>query len=169
MGIITPGTNGTLKSNTIENMLYEASILACNWENDVTKNPTEERRVTLTEDKSAKRATLNFTFKVTREKTATGSTAFPVQTQLVNSGYVVGSGGSIVSPNIHAAIVELCEEVQRRDADVNKNSQQLNTITSLNYDSESLTVSGSASFLVDFSIDGTGNAVSRARAYLLDV
>ena len=178
MGSITPGVNGTLKSNTIENMLYEAAILAINWENDTTKNPNNERRVTLTETKNDRRATLSFDFKVIREKTASGSTSFPVQCALVGTGYVVGTGTtrvdgtisppSILSNNIYAAIVELSEEFQKRDADQLKNPLGFNTITSLNYDSESLTVSGSASLEVTFSTDNTGNVISRAKTYLVD-
>lgn len=179
MGSITPGVNGTLKSNTIENMLYEALNIAINWENDTSlRNPTNEKNITLTEDRAARRVTASFDFKISREKTSSGATSFPVQTQLITTGYAVGSssagsGGvaippSIVSTNIYAAIVEICEELQRRDVDQAKNPQGLNTVTSLNYDSESLTVSGSASMMVDFSTDNAGNVVSRARVYLLD-
>ena len=178
MGIITPGVNGTLKSTSIENMLYEALCIAVNWENDKGKNPNEEKKITLNESKSDKRVTANFDFKVKREKTNTGSTSFPVDCQLVSTNYLVGSGTtgvggatippSIVSTNIYGAIVELCEEVQRRDADQLKNPQGLNTVTSLSYDSETLTVSGSVTLVIDFSTDNTGNVITRARAYLLD-
>lgn len=178
MGIVTPGTNGTLKSTFIENMMYEALCVAVNWENDITKNPSGEKKITLTESKSDKRLTAGFEFKLAREKTVNGSTAFPVQCQLVGTGYAVGSGTtgvsgatippSIVSTNIYAAIVEIAEDIQRRDADQAKNPQALNTITALNYDSESLTVSGALSLVVDFSTDNTGNVISRARTYLID-
>lgn len=169
MGSITTGTGGTLKSNTIENMLYEALVLAVNWENDVTKNPTAEKKISLNEDKAAKRLTSNFDFKIARERTPTGSTSFPVQTQLIGTNYTPGTTPSIVSTNIYAAIVEIVEEIQRRDSDQNKNPQGLNTVTALNYDSESLTVTGAISLVVDFSTDSQGNVLSRARAYLLDL
>ena len=168
MGSVAPGTNGTLKSTTIENILYEALSIASNWENDLVKNPTGEKKISLSLDMAAKRATASFSQKVNREKTSTGSTAFPVQTQLVSSGYAAGTGSAIISTNIYAAIVEICEEIQRRDADNLKNPQGLNTVTSLSYDSEALAVSGSISLVVDFAIDATGNIVSRARTYLLD-
>lgn len=178
MGSITPGVGGTLKSNTIENMLYEALNIALNWENDATKNPNNERNITLTEDRAARRVTAAFDLKISRERTTSGATSFPVQTALVSTGYAVGTGTtnvsgvivppSIISTNIYAAIVEICEELQRRDIDQNKNPQGLNTVTALNYDSESLTVTGSVNMVVDFSTDNTGNVVSRARAYLID-
>lgn len=178
MGSITPGVNGTLKSNTLENALYEALNIALIWENDTTKNPNNERNITLTEDRAAKRITASFDFKITRERTANGATSFPVQTALVSTGYAVGTGTtnvsgttvppSIISTNIYAAIVEICEEIQRRDNDQVKNPQGLNTVTALNYDSEALTVTGSISMVVDFSTDSTGSVVSRARTYLID-
>lgn len=169
MGAVVPGTNGTLKSNTIENMLYEALNIAINWENDQIKNPTGEKRITLTEDKSAKQVTASFDFKINRDKTTVGATSFPVQSALVGTGYTAGTTPAIVSDNIYAAIVEICEEIQRRDADSRKNPQSLNTVTTLNYVSESLTVSGSITLVVDASTDNFGNVVTRARAYLLDV
>lgn len=168
MGSVTVAVGGTLRSNTIENMLYEALSLACNWENDVVKNPTAEKKVSLTEDKAEKRVTANFTFKINRERTSTGSTSFPVQTHLVSTGYAAGTTPAIVSTNIYAAIVEICEEIQKRDADVNKNPMGLNTVTSLNYDSEALTVTGSISQSFDFTPDAQGNIVSRAKTYLVD-
>lgn len=168
MGSVTSGSAGTLKSSTIENILYEALTIGANWENDLTKNPSGERKIALSQDFAAKRINAGFTFSLTRERTATGATAFPVQSQLVDTGYKVGTGSTIISTNIYAAIVEICEELQRRDADSNKNPQNLNTVTALTYDSEALTVTGSITLVVDFSTDATGNIVSRARSYLTD-
>src|SRR5919202_3898549 len=153
MGSVAPGTGGTLKSTTIENVLYEALSIATNWENDLTKNPTAQRNITLLVDFAAKRVGASFTCKLSRERTATGATSFPVQTQLVSSGYAAGTTPSIISTNIYAAIIEICEEIQRRDGDSKKNPQGLNTVTALNYDSEALTVTGSVSLVVDFSTD----------------
>lgn len=168
MASLAPSTNGSLRSNTLENALYEALIVASNWELDTAKNPTAEIKIAIQQDFGAKRLNANFTFNLGREKTATGSTAFPVLCQLTNTNYSPGSGGTLVSTNIYAAIIEICEEVQKRDAITNKNPLGLNTVTSLNYDSETLIVTGSVSFVVDTTIDSTGGAVSRARIYLID-
>ncbi len=168
MGSVTPGTSGTLKSNTIENMLYEALTIASNWENDLNKNPTAEYKISIQSDYSAKRMTANFTFKLDRQKSTLGSPSFGILCQLVSTNYSAGTGGFLITTNIYAAIVEICEEIQNRDANVNKNPQSLNTITALNYDSETLTVTGSVTLIVDNTTDNTGSVVSRARTYLLD-
>lgn len=168
MGSITVGIAATLKSNTIENILYEALTIASIWENDLVKNPTAEKRIALAVDIAAKRLTASFNQKISREKTASGSTTFPVQSQFVNSGYSAGTGGTIVSSNIYSAIVEICEEIQKRDADQSKNPQGLNTVLSLSYDSETLIVTGSVNLAIDVTTDGTGNNVTRAKVYLLD-
>lgn len=168
MGTIAPGTNGTLKSITIENMLYEALTIASNWESDTTKNPTADYKIAMQVDYAAKRVTANFSFKLDRQRSTTGAPSFPVQCHLVSTNYAVGSGGFLISTNIYAAIVELCEELQIRDANVNKNPLALNTVTALDYASEVLTLTGSVNLIVDSTTDSTGSVVTRARTYLLD-
>lgn len=168
MGAITPGTNATLKSNTIENILYEALTVASGWENDLVKNPTAEYKVSIQTNFSARRLNATFNFKLDRVRTATGAPSFPVLCQLVSTGYSSGSGAFLISSNIYAAIVEICEEIQLRDGNVNKNPQNLNTVTALNYDAETLTVTGALTLLIDATTDNTGSVVSRARTYLLD-
>lgn len=168
MGSVVPGTGGTLKSNTIENSLYEALVIASNWENDIAKNPSGEKRIALITDTPSKLFNANFTLKIARELTATGVPSFPVQSQLIGTGYTAGSGGAIVSGNIYAAIVEICEEIQKREAIAAKNPLNLNGVTELSYNSETLTVAGSVTLSIDTTTDATGNVVSRARAYLVD-
>lgn len=168
MGSITPGTNGTLKSTTLENALYEALTIASNWESDIAKNPTLESRVSIQSSFATKTLEANFNFKLEKSFNSTDATSFPVVTQLLNTNYSAGSGGTIIAPNIYAAIVRLCEEIQNRESNVNKNPQAKNAITSLNYDSESLVVKGSVNMNLDFTTDSTGSVVSRARVYLLD-
>lgn len=168
MGSVTPGSGGTLKSVTIENALYEALTLASNWESDVLKNPTLESKIAIQTSFATKTLDANFTFKLEKSFSTTDATSFPVVTQLIGTNYSAGTGGTIVAPNIYAAIVRICEEIQNREASVNKNPLTKNSITVLNYASETLTVTGSINMSLDFTTDSTGSVVSRARTYLLD-
>lgn len=168
MATLTPGTGGTLKSTTIENGFHEALSRVALAEQDSNKNTQGLTRVTMSSDIRTNRITGTFTFALTKETTASGSTSFVVVEHLSNSGYVAGTGGTIKSPGLCAAIVEIAEAIQSKEQLSSKNPSAINVITGLTYDSETLLVSGSFDYSTVPTMTASGELSIAAKTYLLD-
>jgi hypothetical protein len=168
MAILTPGTGGTIKSVTLENAFHELLSRIATLEQDTSKNSTAATKITMSVDVRSGRVTGNFSFGLTKETTATGSTSFVVVEHLSNSGYAQGTNGTIKSAGINASLVEVCEMIQTKEQLASKNPTGLNTITGLNYDSETLLITGNFDYNVTGSIDNLGSLVLAAKTYLVD-
>lgn len=168
MAILTPGTTGTIKSVSLENAFHEALSRVALAEQDSTKNTQALTRVTLTSDIRTSRVTGTFTFALTKAFTETGSTSFVVVEHLSNTGYAAGTGGTLKSPGLCAAVVELAELIQAKEQLTSKNPSSLNSITGLTYDSETLLVSGSFDYQTVASMTAAGELSIAAKTYLLD-
>ncbi|AFZ22366.1 hypothetical protein [Allocoleopsis franciscana] len=168
MATLTPGTGGTLKSTTLENGFHEALSRVALAEQDITKDTQVLTRVTMSNDVRASRITGTFTFALTKETTSAGSTSFIVADHLTNSGYAAGTGGTIKSATLPAAIVEIAEALQSKEQITSKNSSNINTITGLTYDSETLLVSGSFDYSTVATMSASGELTVSAKTYLTD-
>lgn len=168
MASLTPGTNGTLKSVTLENGFHEALSRVALAEQDSNKNTQGLTRVTMSSDIRTSRITGTFTFALSKEFTATGSTSFVVVDHLTQSGYAAGTGGTLKSPGLCAVVVELAELIQAKEQLSSKNPSSLNAITGLTYDSETLLVSGSFDYQTIATMSATGELSIAAKSYLLD-
>lgn len=168
MAAITPGAGGTLKSVTLENAFHETLSRVALAEQDSNKNTQALTRVTMTNDVRISRITGTFTFALTKESTTAGATSFVVVEHLVNSGYAAGTGGTLKSPGLCAAVVELAELIQSKEQLASKNPTAVNSITGLTYDSESLLVSGSFDYSTVATMAATGELTVAAKVYLLD-
>jgi hypothetical protein len=168
MAVLTPGTGGTLKSVTLENGFHEALSRVALAEQDSNKNTQGLGRVTMTCDVRASRITGTFTFALTKETTATGSTSFVVVEHLSNSGYSAGTGGTLKSAGLCGAVVELAEAIQNKEQLSSKNPSAVNTITGLTYDSETLLVSGGFDYSTVPTMSASGDLSISAKVYLLD-
>lgn len=122
----------------------------------------------MSNDVRTSRITGTFTFALTKETTTTGSTSFVVVEHLSNSGYVAGTGGTIKSTGLCAAIVEIAEAIQSKEQLSSKNPSAINVITGLSYDSETLLVSGSFDYSTVAVISANGELTMSAKTYLLD-
>lgn len=168
MATYTPGTGGTLKSTTLENAFHEALNSAINFEKDTAKNPQNQQKIGLSINAVTRSATGSFTFSLTKEITTAGTISFPVTDYFTTSGFTPGTGSTIKSANLPAAIVELAELLQTREQNSTKNPQNLNTITSLNYDSEALTVDCTFAYNLDAAMATDGGLSLKAKTYLAD-
>lgn len=168
MATLTPGTGGTLKSVSLENAFHEALSRVALAEQDSTKNTQALSRVTMTNDVRSSRVTGTFTFALSKETTATGSIAFVVVEHLIGTGYAAGTGGTLKSPGLCAAVVEIAEAIQSKEQITSKNPSSLNAITGLSYDSETLLVSGSFDYQTVPTMSATGELSIAAKTYLLD-
>lgn len=168
MATLTPGTSGTLKSVTLENAFHEALSRVALAEQDATKNTQALSRVTMSNDLRTSRITGSFTFPLTKETTATGSISFVTVEHLTGLNYTAGSGGTLKSPGLCAAVVELAELIQTKEQSTAKNPQSINSITGLTYDSETLLVSGSFDYSTVATVSAAGEVVIAGKTYLLD-
>lgn len=168
MATLTPGTGGTLKSVTLENGFHEALSRAVLAEQDSTKNTQALSRLTMSNDLRTSRITGTFTFALTKQFTETGAVSFVVVEHLTNTGYTAGTGGTIKSPGLCAAIVEIAEALQSKEQVSSKNPSAINVITGLTYDSETLLVSGSFDYSTVASMTTAGDLAVTAKTYLTD-
>lgn len=168
MATLTPGTGGTLKSVILENAFHEALSRVALAEQNSTQNTQALTRVTMSNDIRTSRITGTFTFALTKETTATGSTSFVVVEHLSGINYAAGTGGTLKSGGLCAAVVEIAEGIQSKEQLTSKNPSSLNTITGLTYDSESLLVSGNFDYQTVATVSATGELTVTAKTYLLD-
>lgn len=169
MATVTPPTNGTLKSNTLENSFYEALSICRNYELDTAKNTSNFNNVTISIDQTNRRCSggFSFNFNITTN-TTDGSANFPVTDYFTSAGYAAGTGGTFKSPNLPAVITEIARAIQIKEFDTTKNPQGLNAITSLNYDTETRVVTCNFDFALDVTVDASGSVVFKAKTYLAD-
>lgn len=167
MATLTPGTEGTLKSATLETAFHEALSLAAIFEQDPLKNPQALSRIVMSLDIRTGQIKGNFTFEVTPTTAADGSTSFPVVEYLQNTGYTKGTGGGLISAGLCGAIVEIAEKIQAKEALSSKNPQGLNGVSGLNYGTETKIVNASFDYMVAGAVT-TGAYSCTAKTYLLD-
>lgn len=168
MAAITPGTEGTLASTTLEGIFHEALNTAILYELDTAKNPQTIRNITLSIDLANNRATGTFSFAATKAIGATGGTTFTPNEHLTSTGFTPGTGGTIKSAGINSAIVEIAELIQAKEADSLKNPTATQNITGLTYDSEANNIAGTFSYAITQAIDTAGKTVLTGKPYLLD-
>lgn len=169
MAGLTLGTGNTIKSNLLEAAFYEVASRIRLLELDASKNTSNANNVTLNLDQTAQRISGSFTFSATKTIATDGSVNWIITPYLVSTGFTPGNPtGTIKSANISAALVELAELIQIREADTGKNPQSIQSITELNYDSEANRVSGAFDFAVNITLAATGETQVRVQAYLLD-
>ena len=168
MATLTPGTGGTLKSVSLENGFHEALSRVALAEQDSNKNTQGLTRVTMNGDIRTARITGTFTFALNKETTAAGATSFVVVEHLTGTSYAAGTGGTIKSAGLCAAIVEIAEAMQSKEQLASKNPSAINVITGLTYDSETLLVSGSFDYSLNLTMTASGELSIAAKTYLLD-
>lgn len=169
MATITPGTDGTLKSTTLENALHEALLRCISYELDTAKNPLVTRNIVMSCDFAQNKVTGSFSFGLLVSiDSTTGTSTNTILEYLTNSGYLPGTGGTIKSAIISAAIVEIAERIQILDRNSLKNPTAKNTITGLTYDSEANTVSGNFEYELSVVLGASGVSTITAKTYLLD-
>lgn len=167
MATFTPG-GGTLKSTTLENALVEGLMLLRSKELDTTINPANENKVNFSIDQTlVLSGTATFTAQETVSSTD-GSINWNTNNYL-GAGFVfsAGSGGTVKSTNLPAAIIEIAKRMQLLEAQTAKNQSGLNRIN-LTYDSDAATVTLTFEAALVITIATDGKTQLQATSYLLD-
>lgn len=168
MAAITPGANGTLKSVTLENSLYEALTLLLLAEADSVKNPQNLNKIIISVSQNNRRISAGFSFDLQKDFDAEGGIVFRAKNYLSNLGYAAGTEGTLLSPTLPRVIVEIAERMQSSEQDLNKNPNSINGITSLIHDSETLRVDGAVSLECVAAVSAAGLVEIKTKPYLLD-
>lgn len=165
MAVITPGT-GTLKSVTLEGAFVEALFLLSIFEGSTTNNPNGTRRLTMTFSPSTKKLTGSWTFDAVPALDTSGNPIFTIQTHLTGVGFTPGT--AVKSANLPAAIVELANMINFKEADVAKNPGANQKITALDNSGEDRSSTGSFDFDLTLTVNTDGSTKLVGSSYLLD-
>lgn len=161
-------SGGTLKSTTLENALVEGLMLLRSKELDTTINPANENKISFSVDQTlVLSGTATFTAQETVSSTD-GSINWNVNNYL-GAGFIfsAGSGGTVKSNNLPAAIIEIAKRMQLLEAQTAKNQSGLNRIN-LTYDSDAATVTLTFESSLTISIATDGKTQFSATSYLVD-
>jgi hypothetical protein len=162
--ITTGGTNATLKSTTAENQLLEIISFIRVMEQNLTNNPQILNKISASLDIKTLTISGNFSFTLIKTESDFG-TLFKVSEYLINTNFNPGTGGTFKSPTPANYMREVLEYIQSLEANPNKNTQAINSITT-SYDTDDLIYSGTFDFNLSLSIAATGAAVFTAKEYL---
>lgn len=167
MTAITPGNNGTLKSDSAEGQLLELAAFIRFAEQLATTNPTNRNAVTVAYNLQTFTANLTFTIPAIPGINANGQSIITASAYLINTNFNVGTAGTFKSTTPEAYLLELITYIQIKESDITKNTLNSNNVTA-NYDSDDNVFSGSATIPIIAALDEDGNTKIIADEYLKD-
>jgi hypothetical protein len=161
---ITPGTDGTLKTDTAEGQLLELFTYLQLAEANAVKNPNGRNFISGTYNIDTLVFSGSFSLPVLFT-TLAGQISIGATEYLTNPGFDAGSGGTFTSDNPAQYLLEIITFLQNREADTEVNPQQINNVSGT-LDTDSRLFSGTVSIPLTMTLSNSGDAVFSAKEYL---
>lgn len=166
MTTIAVGSNGTLKTSTVEGHLLELLTFLQLKETDTVVNPSGKDYIQGTYNLNNLTFNGNFSIPVIQTINNTGELTLVAKEYLVSSGFSPGDGGTFKSTNPAQYLIEVLTFIQNREPDPTKNLSG-NEIVTASIDTDAMTYSGTVNNLpVNMTINSDGNTVFIAKEYL---
>lgn len=165
MATITPGTGGSLTSNTAEGQAVEALIYLQSRELNTAANPSGEDRITASIDIDVQTLTGSYRLPAVQSINSQGQLVIAAQSYLSGGGFTPGAGGTFKSTSIEAYVLEALMYLQFLEAQPQKNPQARNFVQG-SYNADSATYSGTFSLPVSISLAAGGKIEIQANEYL---
>lgn len=132
MTAFNPG-NGTIQATTMEAMLYGLLKFGKAAERNPSMNQSSFQYVTMTEDFSTLLCVASVNFPVAVLDDAAGSFAVSASDYLSSTGFAPGTGGTLLSQNWVAQVIELTSLLFNKQTGTVSNPNQYELITSLGF------------------------------------
>jgi hypothetical protein len=163
--ILTPGTNGTLKSTTLEGAIIELAVFLNNSELNTTINTASANNISPSFSLDNSAFLTSFNIPATQTVNSDGTVKISATEYLTGTGYVPGTGGTLESTTPVAAFLELVTLATDAQADPTHNSSGITNITS-SYDTNNAVFTGSITLPIAASLDSSGHALFTSTGYL---
>jgi hypothetical protein len=166
LAIITPATDGTLKSATAEGQLQEIMTLLTVSQGIAEQNPSEYAYIQATHNQNSKTYSGTYRFDVSQEVSGDGSLTLNVIPYLTGTGFTPGSDGTFKSTTPEAYALEVLMFLQNLEQTSGANPDNRNLVTG-SFNSDTGIYQGSFSLFCDVALDPvTGAIVYTAQEYL---
>lgn len=166
MAAITPGTNGSIKSATVEGQLQELCMYLQLKERSSVNNPTEVDNFSVTHAPDTGSMSASFTIPVQQTINSGGQVTYSASDYLTGLNFVAGEDGTFKSATAAGYFVEVVIYAQNLERQTAKNPTNRNGITGT-FNSDSTLFSGVLDLPVSISIETDGSIKYTAEEYLL--
>lgn len=166
MAAVTPGTEGTIKSATVEGQLQELCMFLQLAENTAALNPNTLDNFSLNHSPDTDSFTASFSIPVEQSINSTGQVTYSASEYLTRLSFNTGSGGTFKSTTAAGYFVELVIYAQNLERQTAKNPTGRNGIMAT-FNSDNTLFTGSLELPVIATIEGDGTIKYTTSEYLV--